>query len=33
MTAVGFGNTRPIYPKPKLAYEEQMNRRVEIKVQ
>ena len=32
MTTVGFGNTKPIYPKPKLAYEEQMNRRVEIKV-
>lgn len=32
MTTIGFGNTRPIYPKPKLAYEEQMNRRVEIKV-
>lgn len=32
MTTIGFGNTKPIYPKPKLAYEEQMNRRVEIKV-
>lgn len=32
MTTIGFGNTKPIFPKPKLAYEEQMNRRVEIKV-
>lgn len=32
MTTIGFGNTKPIYPKPKLSYEEQMNRRVEIKV-
>ena len=32
MTTVGFGNTKPIFPKPKLAFEEQMNRRVEIKV-
>lgn len=32
MTTVGYGNTRPIFPNPKLAYEEQMNRRVEIKV-
>jgi outer membrane protein OmpA-like peptidoglycan-associated protein len=32
MTTVGFGSTKPIFAKPKLAYEEQMNRRVEIKV-
>lgn len=32
MTTIGFGNTKPIFPKPKFAYEEQMNRRVEIKV-
>ena len=32
MTAVGYGNTRPIYPDPKFAYEEQANRRVEILV-
>lgn len=32
MTAVGYGNTKPIYPQPKLAYEEQANRRVEIMV-
>lgn len=32
MTAVGYGNTRPIYPEPKFAYEEQANRRVEILV-
>jgi outer membrane protein OmpA-like peptidoglycan-associated protein len=32
MTAVGYGNTRPIYPTPKFAYEEQANRRVEILV-
>jgi outer membrane protein OmpA-like peptidoglycan-associated protein len=30
MEAVGYGNTKPIYPKPKFAYEEQANRRVEI---
>jgi outer membrane protein OmpA-like peptidoglycan-associated protein len=32
LTTIGFGNTKPIYPKPKFAYEEQANRRVEIKV-
>ncbi|TNF47318.1 MAG: OmpA family protein [Bacteroidetes bacterium] len=32
MTAVGYGNTKPIYPEPKFAYEEQANRRVEILV-
>jgi outer membrane protein OmpA-like peptidoglycan-associated protein len=32
LTAVGYGNTRPIYPKPKFAYQEQANRRVEILV-
>lgn len=32
MTAVGYGNTLPIYPEAKFAYEEQANRRVEIKV-
>lgn len=32
MTAVGYGNTKPIYPEAKLAYEEQANRRVEILV-
>ncbi len=32
MEAVGYGNTRPVYPDAKLAYEEQANRRVEIKV-
>lgn len=32
MTAVGYGNTVPIYPDAKFAYEEQANRRVEIKV-
>jgi outer membrane protein OmpA-like peptidoglycan-associated protein len=32
LTAVGFGNTKPIYPEAKFAYEEQANRRVEIKV-
>jgi outer membrane protein OmpA-like peptidoglycan-associated protein len=32
LTAVGFGNTKPIYPDAKFAYEEQANRRVEIKV-
>lgn len=32
MTAVGYGNTKPIYPDAKLAYEEQANRRVEILV-
>lgn len=32
MTAVGYGNTKPVYVKPKFAYEEQANRRVEIVV-
>jgi outer membrane protein OmpA-like peptidoglycan-associated protein len=32
MTAVGYGNTRPIYAEPKFSYEEQSNRRVEILV-
>ncbi len=32
MTAVGYGNTKPIYPEAKMSYEEQANRRVEIKV-
>jgi outer membrane protein OmpA-like peptidoglycan-associated protein len=30
MEAIGYGNTKPIYPNPKFAYEEQANRRVEI---
>lgn len=30
MTAVGYGNTKPIYPEATLAYEEQANRRVEV---
>ena len=30
ITAVGFGNTRPIYPAPRHYQEEQANRRVEI---
>lgn len=32
MTAIGYGNTKPVYPNPKFAYEEQANRRVEIQV-
>lgn len=32
MTAVGYGSSKPIHPKPKFAYEEQANRRVEIVV-
>jgi len=32
MTTVGYGNKKPIYPNPKFDYEEQMNRRVEIKI-
>lgn len=32
LTAVGYGNTMPIYKNPKFAYEEQANRRVEIKI-
>lgn len=32
MTAVGYGNTKPIYPNPTIWYEEQANRRVEIVV-
>lgn len=30
ITAVGYGNTRPIYPSPRHYQEEQANRRVEI---
>lgn len=30
MIAVGYGNTRPVYPNPKFSSEEQANRRVEI---
>ena len=32
MTAVGYGNSKPIYPEPKKSFEEQANRRVEIVV-
>lgn len=32
LTTVGLGNSKPIYPNPKLASEEQANRRVEIKI-
>ncbi len=32
MTTIGKGNKEPIYPNPKFSYEEQMNRRVEIKI-
>lgn len=32
LTAVGYGNTMPIFPNAKFASEEQSNRRVEIKV-
>lgn len=32
MVAVGYGNTKPVYPEAKFAYEEQANRRVEILV-
>lgn len=32
LSAVGYGNTQPIYEKPQFFYEEQANRRVEIVV-
>lgn len=32
LTAVGFGNTKPVYAEPKFFYEEQANRRVEVMV-
>lgn len=32
LTAVGYGNTQPIYAEPKFFYEEQANRRVEVVV-
>lgn len=32
LNAVGFGNTRPVYPQPEFFYEEQANRRVEVLV-
>lgn len=32
LTSVGFGNSKPVYEKPKFPYEEQANRCVEVKV-
>lgn len=32
MTYKGYGGTMPVYAKPRFAYEEQANRRVEIKI-
>ena len=32
MTAIGYGNLKPIIALPRFAYEEQKNRRVEIKI-
>lgn len=32
MVSKGYGNTMPIYKEPKFAYEEQANRRVEVKI-
>jgi outer membrane protein OmpA-like peptidoglycan-associated protein len=32
LTFVGFGNTKPLYPKPKNSKEEQANRRVEVMI-
>jgi outer membrane protein OmpA-like peptidoglycan-associated protein len=32
MTAVGYGNTLPVYKDAKFSYEEQANRRVEVKI-
>lgn len=32
LTAVGYGNTRPIFPNPERSHQEQANRRVEILV-
>ncbi len=32
LTSVGYGNTKPIFPNAQFSYEEQSNRRVEIKV-
>lgn len=32
LSAVGYGNTKPMYPEPKFFYEEQANRRVEVVV-
>lgn len=32
LSSVGYGNTKPIYPEAKFAYEEQANRRVEVRV-
>ncbi|MFT5777147.1 MAG: outer membrane protein OmpA-like peptidoglycan-associated protein [Crocinitomicaceae bacterium] len=33
LSAIGYGNTRPVFPEPQFSYEEQANRRVEIVVQ
>ncbi len=32
MKSVGYGNKKPVYPNPQFDYEEQMNRRVEVKI-
>jgi outer membrane protein OmpA-like peptidoglycan-associated protein len=32
LKAVGYGNTKPVFEKPRFSYEEQANRRVEIMV-
>jgi len=32
LTAVGFGNTKPIYPKPETEEQKEANRRVEVKI-
>jgi outer membrane protein OmpA-like peptidoglycan-associated protein len=32
LTTIGYGNTKPIYAKPRFTREEQANRRVEIKI-
>jgi len=32
LTAVGYGNTKPIYPKPETEEQKEANRRVEVKI-
>ena len=32
LSAVGYGNTKPIYPKPESEEQKEANRRVEVKI-
>jgi outer membrane protein OmpA-like peptidoglycan-associated protein len=32
LSAVGYGNTKPIFPKPESEEQKEANRRVEVKI-